>query len=65
MAIGLVVSIGLFSNNALYLGTIPKANPGVGDLTFIVGFVIAGVLYYVFSLVQPVRSDEAAMGKVA
>ena len=48
MAVALVVSVYLFSNNALYLGVIPKVNPGVGDLTFIAGFVIAAVLYYIF-----------------
>src|SRR5438105_11734546 len=64
MAIGLIVSIGLFSNNALYLGPIPKANAQVGDITFIVGFALSGVLYYVFCLIQPSRT-EAAVRKVA
>jgi len=50
MAIGLVVSIYFFSNNALYLGVLPKAQPQVGDITFIVGFVVSGVLYLLFSL---------------
>src|SRR5260370_8058340 len=50
MLIGLVVSIGLFSNNALYTGPIPKANANFGDITFIVGFVITAVLYYAFSM---------------
>jgi NCS1 nucleoside transporter family len=46
MAIGLVVSIFFFSNNALYLGVVPKANPQVGDLTFVVGFVLTAVIYF-------------------
>lgn len=42
---GLVVSIGLFANQSLYTGPIPKAVPEVGDLTFAVGFVVAGLVY--------------------
>ena len=49
MAIGLVVSVYFFSNNALYLGVVPKANPGVGDLTFVVGFVLSAILYFAFN----------------
>jgi NCS1 nucleoside transporter family len=64
MAVGLIVSIGLFSNNAIYLGPIPKANAQVGDITFIVGFVVSGVLYYVFNLgLRRQTTDErTAMG---
>ncbi len=51
MAIGLIVSVWLFSNNLLYTGVIPNANPGIGDLTFIVGFLLTAALYYAFSMV--------------
>jgi purine-cytosine permease-like protein len=51
MAIGLVVSVWLFSNNLVYTGLVPTANPGIGDLTFVVGFVLTAVLYYAFSMV--------------
>jgi purine-cytosine permease-like protein len=57
MAIGLVVSIGLFSNNAIYTGPIPKGNANIGDITFIVGFIVTAVLYYVFSMMT--RSETA------
>src|SRR5579859_3439426 len=51
MGVGVVVSIYLFANVfGLYVGPIPTSNAGVGDVTFIVGFVIAAVLYYVFNL---------------
>jgi nucleobase:cation symporter-1, NCS1 family len=51
MGVGLVVSVYLFANiNGLYTGPIPKNNPDFGDITFIVGFVISAVLYYVFNL---------------
>jgi prolipoprotein diacylglyceryltransferase len=47
MALGMVVSIWLFSNQTKYVGVVPKHHPAFGDLTFEVGFVIAAVLYYV------------------
>ncbi len=51
MAAGVVVSVYLFGNVfGLYVGPIPTNNPGVGDITFVVGFVISAVLYYVFNL---------------
>src|SRR6185436_16602477 len=53
MAIGLVVSVYLFANVfGVYIGPIPTNNPDVGDITFIVGFVLTAVLYYVFSTVS-------------
>lgn len=51
MAVGLVVSIGLFANVfGLYVAPIPNSYPQIGDITFIVGFVVTGVLYYVLDL---------------
>jgi len=52
MAIGLVVSVWLFANNIIYTGVVPSANPGIGDITFIVGFVLTGVLYYAFNMMS-------------
>ena len=57
MLIGLVVSVYLFSNNSLFLGVAPKANPDFGDLTFVAGFVLTAVLYYVFNMVGAKRTD--------
>jgi purine-cytosine permease-like protein len=65
MAIGLVVSVYLFANDfGLYVGPIPTNNPQVGDITFIVGFVITAVLYYIFNLGLRKRTTEkrAALG---
>jgi NCS1 family nucleobase:cation symporter-1 len=65
MAIGLVVSVYLFANDfGLYVGPIPTNNPQVGDITFIVGFVITAVLYYVFNLGLRKQTTQAraAMG---
>jgi NCS1 nucleoside transporter family len=53
MALGMVISIPLFSNQTEYTGPIPKAVPGIGDITFLVGFVIAAVGYAVLRVVLP------------
>jgi NCS1 family nucleobase:cation symporter-1 len=51
MGVGLVVSVYLLANVfGVYIGPIPTNNPDVGDITFIVGFLISAVLYYVFNL---------------
>jgi purine-cytosine permease-like protein len=54
MLFGMVVSIWLFSNQVKYLAPIPKAHPGIGDITFEVGFVISALTYYLlFRLLKP------------
>lgn len=51
MAAGLVIPVWLFANvYPLYVGPIPTNSPDIGDVTFIVGFVLTAVLYYVFNL---------------
>ncbi|HSS93115.1 MAG TPA: cytosine permease [Candidatus Dormibacteraeota bacterium] len=50
MAIGLVVSVYFFASNSLYVGAVPNANPVYGDLTFVVGFLVTAVLYFLFNL---------------
>ena len=45
--IGLVASVLLFSNQQLFVGVVAKALPGLGDVTFFVGFVLAGAAYLV------------------
>ncbi len=65
MAIGLVVSIGLFSNNAIYTGPIPKANPQWGDITFIVGFVVTAALYYGFTMATRRQTTAGMAGSRA
>ncbi len=47
MLVAAVVSIWLFSNQTQYVGVVPTAVPGVGDLTFEVGFLLAFALYAV------------------
>jgi NCS1 family nucleobase:cation symporter-1 len=46
--VAVVVSIWLFANQyPMYIGIVPTANANVGDLTAIVGFVIAALLYFI------------------
>jgi nucleobase:cation symporter-1, NCS1 family len=58
MAVGMAVSISLFSNQSEYVGPIPKSFPAWGDSTFEVGFVVAAVLYAIFFQFQPDRDVE-------
>ncbi|MBP2322978.1 purine-cytosine permease-like protein [Kibdelosporangium banguiense] len=55
MLAGMLISIGLFSNQSLYTGPIPQAVPWIGDITFLVGFVIAAGIYAVWPK-TPVRA---------
>ncbi|RZT12300.1 NCS1 nucleoside transporter family [Mycobacterium sp. BK558] len=46
-AIGLVVSVLLFANQEKFVGFVAAAVPALGDITFFVGFVLAGAAYWV------------------
>jgi nucleobase:cation symporter-1, NCS1 family len=59
MLIGMAISIPLFSNQTEYVGLIAKHNPGVGDLTFEVGFVLSAVFYVIFYAISRDRRSEA------
>ncbi|HWF40740.1 MAG TPA: cytosine permease [Acidothermaceae bacterium] len=58
MGIAMVVSVWLFSDQTKYLAPIPKAHPGIGDLTFEVGFILAALLYAIFYKLQGGRKSE-------
>ncbi len=45
MAVGMGVSIWLFSDQTKYVGLVPKHVPQVGDITFEVGFLLTAVIY--------------------
>ncbi|MFD0686745.1 purine-cytosine permease family protein [Actinomadura fibrosa] len=45
MALGVVLSVWLFSNQEKYVGVVPDRWPSFGDITFAVGFVIAAAAY--------------------
>jgi NCS1 family nucleobase:cation symporter-1 len=57
MAVGLLVSVPLFSNQEKYTGPVPHANGNFGDLTAVVGFVVAAVLYAV--LYRPLSRERS------
>jgi nucleobase:cation symporter-1, NCS1 family len=59
MLAGMALSIWLFSNQTKYVGVIPKHHPGVGDITFEVGFLISAVVYYVLYKVRVPRALAA------
>jgi NCS1 nucleoside transporter family len=60
MAVGMVVSILLFSNQTEYVGTVPARVPAFGDSTFEVGFLIAAVLYVILFQFQRDKDIEEA-----
>jgi purine-cytosine permease-like protein len=47
LIVGIVVSVPLFSNQALFVGVVPAALPGIGDITFLVGTALAAAVYFV------------------
>lgn len=58
MAVAIVTSIWLFSNQALYVGVIPSSYDYFGDSVFIFGFIIAAVLYAVLYKFQKSPKDS-------
>jgi nucleobase:cation symporter-1, NCS1 family len=58
MAVAMAISIWLFSNQAKYVGVVPKHWASFGDLTFEVGFVLAAAIYYLTFSLQPGPKDE-------
>ncbi|MBV8931160.1 MAG: cytosine permease [Kutzneria sp.] len=58
MAVGIVVSVALFGNQTDYVGIVPRLVPDIGDVTFLVGFAVAGAVYA--TLRRPPRADVAA-----
>jgi NCS1 family nucleobase:cation symporter-1 len=62
MAVGMIVSIWLFSNQTEYKGPVPSHFPSWGDSTFEVGFVVAAVLYVIlFQFQKDKNLSEAAV----
>ncbi len=47
MALGMAVSIPLFSNQTKFVAYVPKHHPAIGDITFEVGFVVSALVYTV------------------
>ena len=47
MLLGMAVSIPLFSAQSRFVGAVAKAHPGLGDITFEVGMLVAAIAYAV------------------
>jgi purine-cytosine permease-like protein len=56
MALGMIISVWLFSDQTKYVGYVAKHHPGVGDITFLVGFVVAAGAYLLLTTVMPERN---------
>ena len=63
MAAGIVVSIP-FWNQSLWHGPVVDALPQLGDLSFIVGFVVAAGVYYALAGKSATEAAAAAFGGV-
>jgi NCS1 family nucleobase:cation symporter-1 len=61
MLVAMVVSVWLFANQTLYVGLVAKAAPGIGDIAFFVGFLIAGGLYLVLFPSQRSKEPQDAV----
>jgi cytosine/uracil/thiamine/allantoin permease len=57
MAVGVAVSIWLFSNQTKYVGVVPSHNGNFGDLTFEVGFLLTGAIYLTWRLIADRRAS--------
>jgi NCS1 family nucleobase:cation symporter-1 len=58
MLVGIAVSVPLFCNQQKFVGLVPRQLPEVGDLTPVVGFVLAAVVYAALS--RSARARAAA-----
>lgn len=47
LVIGIVVSVGLFANQTLFTGLVPRVFPEIGDIAFLVGIALSAALYAV------------------
>jgi NCS1 family nucleobase:cation symporter-1 len=62
MAVGMALSIWLFSNQTEYTGLVPKHWPSFGDIAFEAGYVISAILYVIFFQFQKDKNvSEAAV----
>jgi purine-cytosine permease-like protein len=60
MLVGMGLSIWLFSNQTEYVGVVPSHVPAVGDLTFVVGFVVTAAIYLTWHAVTDRRPHALA-----
>lgn len=63
MTFALVVSVSLFSNQTLYVGPVAQAIPELGDITFIVGLILAFAAYATLRRALPAFSPATDSSK--
>jgi NCS1 family nucleobase:cation symporter-1 len=61
MAVGIVLSVWLFSDESFYTGLVARHVPEVGDITFFVGFLVAAGLYAALFATQRSREPQDAV----
>jgi nucleobase:cation symporter-1, NCS1 family len=61
MLAGILVSLP-FWNNPLFTGPVPSHYPGIGDITFVVGFVVAAAVHLVLNMGLRRSAAQAATG---
>jgi len=61
MAVGMAVSISLFSDQTKFVAYVPKHHPAFGDITFEVGFAVAAVIYTALFFAQGQHRVEEAV----
>lgn len=62
-SVSLVVSVWLFSNQALYVGLVPQTWPAFGDSVPVVGFALAAVIYAILFKFQKSPKNEELVVK--
>jgi len=62
MLVGMGISIWLFCNQTEYVGVVPTHYPGVGDITFVVGFVITAAVYLIWHTVAKTGRETTLAG---
>ncbi|MGH3744375.1 MAG: cytosine permease, partial [Mycobacteriales bacterium] len=61
MAAGMAVSITLFSNQTKFQGFVARHHPGLGDIAFEVGFLVAAAVYAGLFFLERQQSVEEAV----
>ena len=59
MGLGMIISIWLFSNQTKYIGYVAHHHPAVGDITFLVGFLVSAGIYLGLTTLMPERNNSA------
>ncbi|HEX6350569.1 MAG TPA: cytosine permease [Candidatus Dormibacteraeota bacterium] len=62
MFVGGAIAIWLFADQSVYVGYVAFHYPQIGDMTFVVGFILTAVIYYVLrmSVFKPVARESSS-----